>query len=109
MEKVVDYTGRKGKLVFLDTNLAGTARVMVTLINEKGEERESFCSEMVSSELRANKRSKDSLMMLNLVMNEKGRYIIQRDRGNKIVIEVASLNIKEITQVAATFEEAIGY
>jgi hypothetical protein len=109
MEKVLDFTGAKGKLTFLDSNLAGTARIMVKLTNEKGEERETFCSLAVSEELRSNKRTKDSLMFLNVVQNEEGRWIIQRAQGKEIVIEVASLNLKEITQVVATFEEAIGY
>ena len=109
MEKVLDYTGAKGSLEFLDTNLSGTARIMVTLINEKGEARETFCSTAVSAELRAGKRTKDSLMFLNVVMNDEGRWILQRERGNKIVIKVASLNLKETVQTLATFEDAIGY
>jgi hypothetical protein len=109
MEKVLDFTGAKGKLTFLDTNLSGTARIMVKLTNEKGEERETFCSEAVSAELRAKKRTRDSLMFLNVALNDKGRWIIQRAQGKEIVIEVASLNLKEVTQVVATFEEAIGY
>ena len=109
MEKVLDYTGAKGKLVFLDTNLGGTARIMVKLINEQGEARETFCSEAVTAELRAKKRTRDSLMFLNVALNDKGRWIIQRERGNEIVVEVASLNLKEAKQTLATFEEAIGY
>jgi hypothetical protein len=38
-EKVLDYTGKKGTLTFLDTNLGGTARIMVKLTNEKCEAR----------------------------------------------------------------------
>ena len=109
MEKVLDYTGAKGSLTFLDTNLAGTARIMVTLKNEAGEARETFCSEAVSAELRTKKRTRDSLMFLNLALNDKGRWMIQRERGNEIVIAVASLNLKETVQTIATFEEAIGY
>jgi hypothetical protein len=108
-QKVLDFTGAKGSMEFLDTNLAGDARIMVTLINEKGERRETFCSETVSAQLRANKRTKDSLLFLNVALNDKGRWIIQRDRGNVITIAVASLNLKEVPQSSATFEEAIGY
>jgi len=83
MEKVLDYTGAKGTLTFLDTNL--------------------------SEQLRTNKRTKDSLMFLNLVLNDKGRWIIQRERGNEIVVKVEDLNLKQAPQTVATFEEAIGY
>jgi hypothetical protein len=109
MEKVLDYTGAKGSLTFLDTNLAGTKRIMVTLKNEAGEARETFCSEAVSAELRTGKRTKDSLMFLNVALNEEGRWILQRERGKEITIQVASLNLKEAKQTIATFEEAIGY
>jgi hypothetical protein len=109
MEKVLDYTGAKGSLTFLDTNLGGTARIMVTLKNEAGEARETFCSEAVSAELRNKKRTRDSLMFLNLALNDKGRWIIQRERGNEIVVKVEDLNLKEAKQTVATFEEAIGY
>ena len=109
MEKVLDFTGAKGKLTFLDTNLSGTARIMVKLTSEKGEVRETFCSEAVSAELRAGKRTKDSLMFLNVVMNDKQRWIIQRAQGKEIVIEVASLDLKEVVQTTASFEEALGY
>ena len=109
MEKVLDYTGAKGELDFLDTNLAGTKRIMVTLRNEAGEEREAFCSVPVSEELRAGKRTKDSLMFLNVVLNESGRWIIQREQGKKITVKVESLNLKQAKQTVASFEEAIGY
>lgn len=109
MEKVLDYTGANGSLTFLDTNLAGTKRIMVTLKNEKGEARETFCSEAVSSELRSGKRTKDSLMFLNVVLNDEGRWILQRERGKEIVIAVTSLNLKEAKQTVASFEDAIGY
>jgi hypothetical protein len=109
MEKVLDFTGAKGKLTFLDTNLAGAKRIMVKLTNEKGESRETFCSETVTEQLRSNKRTKDSLMFLNLVLNDKGRWIIQRERGNEIVVKVEDLNLKQAPQTVATFEEAIGY
>ena len=109
MEKVLDFTGAKGSLTFLDTNLAGTKRIMVKLTNEKGEIRETFCSLAVSDELRTNKRTKDSLMFLNVVLNEEGRWILQREAGNEIVVKVESLNLKETVQTIATFEEAMGY
>lgn len=109
MEKVLDYTGAKGYLDFLDTNLGGKARIMVSLVNEKGEVRETFCSTTVSDELRSGKRTKDSLMFLNVVLNESGRWIIQREKGNVIRVAVASLNLKEAPQSIATFEEAAGY
>ena len=109
MEKVLDYTGANGELDFLTTNLAGTKRIMVTLKNEKGEERETFCSTAVSEELRTGRRTKDSLMFLNVVLNEEGRWIIQKERGEKITVKVKSLNLKQAPQTVATFEEAIGY
>ena len=109
MEKVLDYTGPKGELDFLDTNLAGTKRIMVTLRNTKGEEREAFCSTAVSEELRTGRRNKDSLMFLNVVLNEEGRWIIQKEKGKEITVLVSSLNLKEAKQTVATFEEAIGY
>jgi hypothetical protein len=109
MEKVLDYTGAKGSLTFLDTNLAGAKRIMVKLTNEKGETRETFCSEAVSEQLRSGKRTKDSLMFLNLALNDNGRWIIQREQGNEIVVKVEDLNLKEVKQSIATFEEAIGY
>ena len=109
MEKVLDFTGAKGSLTFLDTNLAGAKRIMVKLTNEKGESRETFCSEAVTEQLRSNKRTKDSLMFLNVVLNEEGRWIIQKEKGKEIVVQVASLNLKEAKQTVATFEEAIGY
>ena len=109
MEKVLDYTGAKGSLTFLDTNLGGTARIMVKLTNEAGETRETFCSEAVSTELRAKKRTKDSLLFLNVGLNDKGRWIIQRERGNDIVIKVEDLNLKQVKQTVATFEDSIGY
>ncbi len=107
--KVLDYVGIKGFCECLDTNLAGEARVMVKLITESGEERQAFCSTGVSAELRNKKRTKDSLMFLNLVLNDKGRWIIQRERGNVIRFAVASLNLQQTVQIPATFEEAIGY
>lgn len=107
--KVLDYVGVKGFCECLDTNLMGDARVMVKLITEKGEERQAFCSTPVSAELRAKKRTKDSLMFLDLVLNDKGRWIIQRQRGKVIRFAVASLNLKETVITVATFEEAIGY
>lgn len=109
MEKVLDYTGAKGTLTFLDTNLSGAKRIMVKLTNEKGETRETFCSEAVTEQLRTNKRTKDSLMFLNLALNDKGRWMIQRERGNEIVVKVEDLNLKQAPQTVATFEEAIGY
>lgn len=109
MEKVLDYTGAKGSLTFLDTNLAGSKRIMVKLTNEKGETRETFCSEAVTEQLRSGKRTKDSLMFLNLNLNDNGRWIIQREQGNEIVVKVEDLNLKEVKQSIATFEEAIGY
>ena len=109
MEKVLDYTGTKGELDFLTTNLAGTKRIMVTLRNEKGEAREAFCSVAVTEELRTGRRTKDSLMFLNVVLNENGRWIIQKEKGETITIKVASLNLKEAPQTVATFEDAIGY
>jgi len=109
MEKVLDYTGAKGSLTFLDTNLSGTKRIMVKLTNEAGEVRETFCSIAVSEELRTGKRTKDSLMFLNVVLNEEGRWILQREQGKEITIQVASLNLKQAKQTVATFEEAIGY
>ncbi len=109
MEKVLDYTGAKGSLTFLDTNLAGAKRIMVKLTNEKGETRETFCSEAVTEQLRSGKRTKDSLMFLNLNLNDNGRWIIQREQGNEIVVKVEDLNLKEVKQSIATFEEAIGY
>ena len=107
--KVFDYVGIKGFCECLDTNLMGEARVMVKLITESGEERQAFCSTGVSAELRAKKRTKDSLMFLNLILNDKGRWIIQRERGNVIRFAVASLNLKQAPQTIATFEDAIGY
>ena len=107
--KVLDYVGINGFCECLDTNLMGDARVMVKLITEKGEERQAFCSTSVSAELRTKKRTKDSLMFLNLVLNDKGRWIIQRERGNVIRFAVASLNLKQAPQTVATFEDAIGY
>lgn len=107
--KVLDYVGIKGFCECLDTNLMGNARVMVKLITEKGEERQAFCSTTVSDELRTKKRTKDSLMFLDLELNDKGRWIIQRQRGKVIRFAVESLNLKETVQTVATFEEAIGY
>jgi hypothetical protein len=109
MEKVLDFTGTKGSLTFLDTNLAGSKRIMVKLTNGKGEVRETFCSETVTEQLRTGKRTKDSLMFLNLNLNDNGRWIIQREQGNEIVVKVEDLNLKEAPQTVATFEEAIGY
>lgn len=109
MEKVLDYTGATGSLTFLDTNLAGAKRIMVKLTNEEGETRETFCSEAVTEQLRSGKRTKDSLMFLNLNLNNNGRWIIQREIGNEIVVKVEDLNLKEVKQSIATFEEAIGY
>jgi hypothetical protein len=48
-------------------------------------------------------------MFLNVVLNEEGRWIIQKEKGKKITVKVESLNLKEAKQTIATFEEAIGY
>ena len=48
-------------------------------------------------------------MFLNVALNDKGRWIIQRERGNEIVVKVESLNLKQAPQTVATFEDAIGY
>jgi hypothetical protein len=48
-------------------------------------------------------------MFLNVVLNDKGRWILQRNRGKEIVVKVADLNLKEVVQTVATFEEAVGY
>jgi hypothetical protein len=68
-----------------------------------------LCSDAVSAELRAGKRTKDSLMFLNVVLNDKGRWILQRNRGKEIVVKVEDLNLKEVKQTVATFEDSIGY
>jgi hypothetical protein len=107
--KVLDYVGLKGVMEFLDTNLAGSARIMVDLYNPQGGKIEALCSPAVSAELRTKRRTKDSLLFLDLVLNENGRYVIQRERGKKIRVLVESLNTKRAPQTVATFEEAIGY
>jgi len=115
MEKVLDYTGANGKMIFTDTNLAGTARINVRLVNEKGEERKAYVSSPVCAEIRAGKRTKDSIAFLSLVIDEENStptntlYRVQRQQGNDIVVEMKSLNLKEAPQTVATFEEAIGY
>jgi hypothetical protein len=111
MAKVIDITGKKGSLVFLDQNLMGEKRIMVKLRNDKGEVvKEAFCSTTVTQELRSGRRPKDGLMNLNIELNEAGRWIIQRDRSNEIVVNVADLTIEEaVVQTVSTFEEAMGY
>jgi hypothetical protein len=117
MEKVLDYTGAKGlaKMRFTDTNLAGTARIKVTLFNEKDESVDCYISEPVSAEIRAGKRTKDSIAFLNIVLDEerstedKPLYRIQRALGKNIDVFMKDLNLKEAPQVIATFEEAAGY
>jgi len=108
-QTVLEVVGKDGQLVFLDTNLGGTKRIMVTLVNKAGEKRETFCSEAVSAQLRAGTRTKDSLLHLNVKANDEGRWIIQRNPGNEIVVNVASLSIVAAKQTVATFEEAMGY
>lgn len=111
MQKVIDITGKKGSLVFLDQNIMGDKRIMVKLKNDKGEVvKEAFCSLTVSQELRSGRRPKDGLMNLNVEANKDGRWIIQRDRSNEIEVKVADLTIEDVVvRTAATFEEAIGY
>ena len=111
MAKVIDITGKKGSLVFLDQNLMGDKRIMVKLRNEKGEVvKEAFCSTAVSQELRSGRRHKDGIMNLNLELNDAGRWIIQRDRSNEIEVKVEDLTIEDaVVKTAATFEEAMGY
>lgn len=115
MEKVLDYTGTKGRMIFTDTNLGGTARINVRLVNEKGEIRKAYVSAPVCAEIRAGKRNKDSIAFLSLVIDEENStetdvlYRVQRQQGNDIVVEMSSLNLKETTQTVATFEDAIGY
>jgi hypothetical protein len=111
MAKVIDITGKKGSLVFLDQNLMGDKRIMVKLRNEKGEVvKEAFCSTAVSQELRSGRRPKDGIMNLNLELNDAGRWIIQRDRSNEIVVNVADLTVEEaFVNSVSTFEEAMGY
>jgi len=111
MPRVIEITGKKGSLVFLDQNLMGEKRIMVKLKNDKGEVvKEAFCSTAVSQELRSGRRPKDGLMNLNIELNEAGRWIIQRDRSNEIEVKVADLTIEEaFVKTVSTFEEAMGY
>ena len=114
-ERVLDFTGAKGKMIFTDTNLAGTARINVKLVNAKGEVRKAYLSTPVTEEIRSGKRTKDSIAFLDLVVDTENStaedivYRVQRKQGNEIVVEMASLNLKETVQTAATFEEALGY
>ncbi len=115
MEKVLDYTGAKGRMIFTDTNLGGVARINVRLVNDAGEIRRAYVSAPVCAEIRSGKRTKDSIAFLSLVVDEENSsaddilYRVQRQQGNDIVVEMSSLNLKEAKQTVATFEEAIGY
>lgn len=111
MERVIDITGKKGRLSFKDQNLMGDKRIMVKLKDNKGEVvREAFCSTTVSQELRSGRRSKESLMFLDIKLNDKGRWIIQRQESKEIEVLVEDMNLEEIVvKTVSTFEEAMGY
>ena len=111
MEKVIDITGKKGRLSFKDQNLLGDKRIMVKLKDNKGEViREAFCSTTVSQELRSGRRSKESLMFLDIKLNDSGRWIIQRQESKEIEVLVEDMNLEEIVvKTVSTFEEAMGY
>lgn len=104
---VLDFTGKKGKLLLNDRNLAGDKRVLVTMVNDKGDKLDTLLSSSLSKDLREKKLTIGNIMTLSYGKNELGRHYICQPIGNTITVDVATLDIKELVTEEINIEDLI--
>lgn len=104
---VADYVGKTGKIGVVDTNLAGTARVMINLKNEKGEVMKCFLSTGLSKQLRDKEVTLGTLLTLRLAENERGHIYIVRPQGKEVYYDVAKITVKDYESDPVNIEDYI--
>ena len=104
---VKDFIGKKGAIEFVDTNLAGPARVMVTIIPEKGESIECFLGTTLSAMFRAKEVTVGNLLTFDYGVNENNHWYIVRPEGKKVRYEAEKLTATEFKPVAIDIEDYI--
>lgn len=93
---VVDWTGPKGKIELNDRNLAGTKRIIATLINGKNEKKKVVFSESVTKDLREKKITLGQVANLEMFENQEGIVYVAQPAGNVVTVNIKDLTIEEI-------------
>jgi len=109
IERVVDFSGKKGRFEFNDRNLVGDKRVMVTIVPEdkKKDPIDALLSTSLSADFRAKKITASNLMALSYGKNADGRIYICQPMGNKVIIEMKTLTMKEVEMEEIDVEDLI--
>jgi len=105
--KVTDFIGKKGELQFIDTNLAGSARVMVTMVSEDEESIQCWLSTALSAQVRAHEVKLRHLITFDYGVNEKGHHYIMRQAGNVISIKANKIKAEEYKPVEIDYTDYI--
>ena len=104
---VVDWTGPKGKIELNDRNLAGTKRIIATLINGKGEKKKVTFAESVTKDLRDKKITLGQVAQLEMLEDEQGRVWVTQPAGNVVSVNIKDLTIEAIEREAVDVEDLI--
>lgn len=104
---VVDWTGPKGKIELNDRNLAGTKRIIATLINAKKERLKVVMSENVTNDLRSKKITLGQVAQLEMFENEEGVVYVAQPAGNVVSVNINDLTIEAIEREPVDVEDLI--
>lgn len=104
---VTEFIGKKGKLLFLDSNLSGKKRVMVTMVNEKGTKIECLLSTTLSEQVRDKSVKLANLVTFSYGVNEDDRHYIVRPQGTVLTVLAKDIVAEEIESVDVDIEDFI--
>jgi hypothetical protein len=102
---VSDYVGKKGKIGIVDSNLAGSARVIINLLNDKKEKLRCFLGTGLSKQLRDKEITLGTLLTLRYAENERGHIYIVRPQGNEIYYEAKELTVEDYQSEEVNIED----
>lgn len=109
MATVAEFVGKKGKFEFLDTNLAGASRVMITLHSEDEKKKPLPCllSTTLSKEFRAKTLTTKHILGLEYMLGDNGAYFITRPQGKSFFVDVQSKDTIAYEMEEINMEELI--
>lgn len=108
MATVAEFIGKKGQFEFLDTNVAGASRVMITLHSDDKSKKPLPCllSTTLSKEFRAKTLSTKHILGLEYMLGANDVYYITRPQGkayfrdvdtkDTIAYEMEEINMEEL-------------
>ena len=104
---VTSFIGKKGRLDFNSSNLAGKRRVMVTMVNDKNVEIKALLSSALSEQVRDKSITLGNLITFSYGKNELDHYYIVRPAGDVISVQAKDITAESIEAVDVDIEDYI--